>query len=321
MKAEEADMKKRTGLIYHEDYLRHDTGWGHPENPQRLKAIVEHLKKTCLWDDLIHIAPAASDPDWILKIHSQEHVAYLEEACRTGRKVLDEGDTTICPESYDIALLAAGGVLAAVDAVMEGSASNAFCAVRPPGHHAERDRAMGFCLFNNVAIAARYIQDKHELRKVAIVDWDVHHGNGTQNSFYEDSTVFYISLHQYPHYPGSGSHMEKGQGRGEGYTLNFPMPAGCGDDLYLRIFENGIVPALDGFRPDFILISAGFDAHENDPLSGIRLTENAYAKMTGFLKDVAGSHCDGRIVSVLEGGYDLNALASCVESHLKELLA
>jgi acetoin utilization deacetylase AcuC-like enzyme len=212
-------------------------------------------------------------------------------------------------------MLAAGGVMAGIDAVLEKRVDAAFCAVRPPGHHAERDRAMGFCLFNNVAIGARYAQRKHSLEKIAILDWDVHHGNGTQHMFEDDPTVFYISLHQYPFYPGTGARGERGVGEGTGFTLNIPLPAGTGEDRYLRAFDEEIVPALTDYKPDLLLISAGFDAHKDDPLGGMLLTEESFAKFTTLLQDIAP------VVSVLEGGYNLEALARSVEAHLGVLLA
>jgi acetoin utilization deacetylase AcuC-like enzyme len=210
-------------------------------------------------------------------------------------------------------------VLTAVDGVIAGRHASAFCAVRPPGHHAEADRAMGFCLFNNVAVAARYAQKKHGLSRVLIVDWDVHHGNGTQNIFYDDPTVFYFSTHQYPFYPATGSTAEEGAGLGEGTTLNCPLPAGAGDREILDRFENKLLPAADAFKPEFIFISAGFDAHEEDPLAGLRVTEKGYARLTGFVKDLAARHAGGRIVSALEGGYNLAALGRSVEAHLRVL--
>ncbi len=311
----------KTGFVFHDDYLNHDTGMTHPENKQRLIAIVEHLKKTGLWKELFIIIPEKADIDWVLKIHSLQHVEFVKESCLSNRRVLDFGDTLVCRESYDIALLAAGGVLTGIDHVMRSEVKNAFCAVRPPGHHAEKNQAMGFCLFNNIAIGARYIQEKHNLERIAIIDWDVHHGNGTQNSFYDDPSVLYISLHQFPYYPGTGNDSEKGQDNGEGYTLNCPMAPGSGEEEYLSAFREKIEPALNDFKPDFILISAGFDAHANDPLSSIRITENTYIHMTRILKEIANDHCHGRITSILEGGYKLDDLASSVEAHIKELLA
>lgn len=313
----------RTGLVYHPDYLKHDTGWSHPERPDRLRAIIRRLKESRTVRDLDWLEPSlrrrAEIEQWILKTHSPEHLKRIQNAIpKSGLNYLDS-DTPVCPFSFEVALLAVEGVLMACDAVMQDRVRNAFCAVRPPGHHAESRRAMGFCLFNNVAIAARYLQQQHGLQRVLIVDWDVHHGNGTQEIFYEDPTVFYFSTHQYPHYPGTGTEEEKGRGPGEGFTLNCPLPAGTGDRTYLEIFEKMLVPAADGFRPDFILISAGFDAHRDDPLAGMRLTEHGYAEMTRVLKQIADRHCGGRIVSCLEGGYNLEALANSVEAHLEVL--
>ena len=291
----------------------------HPEHEGRLIAIIDHLQKTDLWDSLLHIIPSPADTTWNLKVHSADHVKFVKEMCEGGATVLDQGDTHVCRESYDVALLAVGGVIAGVDAVMDGRAKNAFCAVRPPGHHAESSRAMGFCLFNNVAIGARYAQEEYGLKRVAIVDWDVHHGNGTQEIFYKDPTVLYISTHQYPYYPGAGSANEKGEGRGEGFTVNVPLKAGTTAEEYLRLFEGTVLPALEHYRPEFILISAGFDAHRDDPLAGILLTEETYAKITASVKRLAEEFSNGRIVSVLEGGYDLKALPRCVEAHLRAL--
>ena len=228
----------------------------------------------------------------------------------------------ICPPSFDIARLAVGGTFEAIDAVMDGRVDAAFCPVRPPGHHAERDQAMGFCLFGNVAAAARYAQDTYGLERVAIVDWDVHHGNGTQHIFQEDPTVFYFSIHQFPHYPWrSGGIEEIGEGAGRGATLNAPMEAGSGDAEYLRVFDERLLPALAKYEPEFVLVSAGFDAHEDDPLSGVRVTQSGFVEMTRRVMDIAGTHAGGRLVSVLEGGYNLEGLAACVEVHLRALLA
>jgi acetoin utilization deacetylase AcuC-like enzyme len=230
--------------------------------------------------------------------------------------LLDSPDTGIGPDSYEVALLSVGGVLTAIDKVMMGKISRVFCAVRPPGHHAEKGRAMGFCIFNNVAIGARYLQGKYSLERVLIIDWDTHHGNGTENAFWSDPTVFYISIHQYPHYPGTGSRLEKGIEAGEGYTLNIPLPAGSGNKEYIEAFNELLVPAINTFSPQFILISAGFDAHQDDPLSGMLLTEDGFEEMTRIILQVAQEHCQGRIVSVLEGGYNLIALSRSVERHL-----
>jgi acetoin utilization deacetylase AcuC-like enzyme len=312
-------------LIYHEDYLKHKTGLMHPEHEGRLVAVIDHLKKSDLWGKLLHITPSPADTKWILKVHTAEHLKFVREMCERGPNtsgqgdaVLDrEGDTHVCRESYAVALLAVGGVLAGIDTVMSGKVKNAFCAVRPPGHHAESSRAMGFCLFNNVAVGARYAQEKHGLKRVAIVDWDVHHGNGTQEIFYEDPSVLYISTHQYPFYPGTGSAGDRGAGKGEGFTLNIPLRAGTDGEEYVKLFKEKVLPAVKDFKPNFLFISAGFDAHKDDPLAGLLLDESAYAEITRMLTTVAKKHCASRIVSVLEGGYDLNALPRCVETHLE----
>jgi acetoin utilization deacetylase AcuC-like enzyme len=204
---------------------------------------------------------------------------------------------------------------------MQGRVQNAFCAVRPPGHHAESTHAMGFCLFNNIAITARYLQQRHGLERVAIVDWDVHHGNGTQRTFYEDPSVFFFSTHQYPYYPGTGKADETGMGRGTGFTKNVPLPAGMGDTEYLQIFNTVLRPALKAYRPDVVLVSAGFDAHRDDPLAGMKLTTEGYVALTRVVKEIAGEFCQGRILSCLEGGYNLEALGASVEGHLRELVA
>ena len=313
-------MPSRTGFIYHDRFLDHDTGPGHPERPERLKAISSHLKKVNLWNSLQHMMIDAATEDWILKAHTSQHLRFVREACRRGQTVLDQGDTHACKDSAEAALLAVGGVLAGVDAVMNGSLKNVFCAVRPPGHHAERETVMGFCLFNNVAIAARYAQAKYAVERVAIIDWDVHHGNGTQSIFYEDKSVFYISTHQYPFYPGTGTRDERGSGKGEGYTLNVPLRADSGEKEYVEAFQKEILPALHLYKPDLILISAGFDAHRDDPLANMNLTEDSFALLTSMVMEVADNNCNGKIVSVLEGGYHLTALAKSVEAHLRQLL-
>jgi acetoin utilization deacetylase AcuC-like enzyme len=310
----------KTGFVYHPDFLKHDMGSGHPESPERLRAIVARLEQGGVMARLTRIDPLPAADAWITQIHTPSYVAALKQhAPASGRLMLD-ADTSMSPGSLPAAYLAAGGVLAAADAIMAGRVDNAFCAVRPPGHHAEHNRAMGFCLFNNVAIAARYFQRKHGLARVLIVDWDVHHGNGTQHSFEEDPTVLFFSTHQYPHYPGTGGATEIGKGKGEGATINVPMEAGEGDEEYLAVFEKVLVPAADAFKPDVVIVSAGFDAHRDDPLASMGLTENGYAELTGIVAAIARRHSRGRILSSLEGGYNLQALSASVERHLLALM-
>jgi acetoin utilization deacetylase AcuC-like enzyme len=310
---------KNVGFIYHPEYLKHDTGIGHPERPDRLRALVKHLLGTELWKKLHHLQPTAPAVEWLMAVHPESYVKSIEQQCRSGVRILDFGDTRVCRDSYDVALMAVGAVLLGVDQVMSGALSSAFCAVRPPGHHAETQTAMGFCLFNNIAIGARYAQKKYGLERVAILDWDVHHGNGTQEIFYDDPTVLYVSLHQYPYYPGSGAASETGTGAGVGYTVNCPMPAGSGWKEYEAAFRSTILPALHRFQPQLLMISAGFDAHRDDPLAHIQLTDDSFAEMTKMMMEIASAYCNGKIVSVLEGGYHLEALARSVERHLQEL--
>jgi acetoin utilization deacetylase AcuC-like enzyme len=225
------------------------------------------------------------------------------------------------PGSLTAAYWAAGGALAAVDAIMNKQVEHVFCAVRPPGHHAEAGHAMGFCLFNNVAIAARYVQKKYGLTRVLIVDWDVHHGNGTQHSFEDDPSVLFFSTHQFPHYPGTGRESERGRGAGEGFTINVPMEAGEGDEEYRAVFRKSLLPAADAFKPEFVIVSAGFDAHKDDPLASMELTEEGYADLTGIVAGIAKRHAEGRILSSLEGGYHLTSLAASVDRHIQALIA
>jgi acetoin utilization deacetylase AcuC-like enzyme len=306
------------GFISHPDYLKHRTGRHHPEVPARLTAIVRHLESTGMLNALVRSEPTEPSRDWLALAHSAEHVKTIEDACLRGVRALDP-DTCISPESYRAALLAVGGALLGVDQVMEGTIASAFVALRPPGHHAERERAMGFCLFNNVAIAARYAQQRYGLKRILIVDWDVHHGNGTQQAFEDDPTVLFFSSHQFPFYPGTGRAAERGSGPGLGYTINVPVAAGCGDHEYQEIFETILYPAACEFRPDMVLISAGFDAHRDDPLASMNVTEEGYERMTNLVRDIAERYSEGRIVSLLEGGYNLQALARSVERHLQTL--
>lgn len=311
---------KKVGFYFHEKYLSHDTGIGHPERPDRLRAVIEHLQKSSIWSQLKHKQPKPVERKWIELVHPATHIQRIERRCKAGERILDEGDTRVCEESFDIALLAVGAALQGIDDLFLGETESGFCAVRPPGHHAEQNRVMGFCLFNNIAIAARYAQKKYGIAKIAIMDWDVHHGNGTQEIFYDDDSVLFISLHQYPFYPGTGAVSERGRGKGEGYTLNCPMSAGSGEKEYVEAFDAEILPKLNVFQPELVMISAGFDAHRDDPLAQINLTETSFARFTELIREVAERHANGRIVSVLEGGYNLEVLAKSVEKHLEILV-
>ncbi len=311
---------RKTGFVYGDIYLRHETGIGHPERPERLLAINARLRSVGLMEKLTVIPPRPAGDEWLKTVHTAVHLGQLRGKVDRGEPYADTHDTPICEASYTVAVEAVGGVMAAVDAVLSGEVRNAFCAVRPPGHHATADRSMGFCLLNNAAIAARYIQKRHKLPKVLIVDWDVHHGNGTQELFYDDPSVFYFSVHRYPFYPGTGSAEQHGAGKGKGATLNVPLPAGSGDREFLRAFSETLVPAAGQYHPDFVLVSAGFDAHRDDPLGGMRVTTEGFAEMTRIVKRIAEEHCQGRLVSVLEGGYDPDGLAASVEAHLRILM-
>jgi len=306
------------GFVFHSSFLDHLPGPRHPERPARLEAVTARLESSGLLGELDSAAPQLLDPEAILTVHSGAHLARVRAACEHAPSAID-GDTTVSAGSWDAALRAAGGTIEACERVRAGGWKRAFCAVRPPGHHAERDRAMGFCLFNNIALAAAHLC-RVGIERVAIVDWDVHHGNGTQHIFEDDGSVFYASLHQWPLYPGTGAAQERGIGDGEGTTLNCPMPAGSQDPDWLGAFDAEILPALEDFRPEFVLISAGFDAHRLDPIAGTSLSEEAFGAMTRSLLQFADQHCAGRLVSVLEGGYHLGALAACVEAHVEALV-
>jgi len=308
-----------TGISYDPAFLEHDTGPGHPERPERLVATMDHLRARPCFNDLPLIRPAIPDPAWIETIHSSDYIARAAATCRSGARFLDSMDVAVSANSFDIALLAAGAPMALADTVIGGEIANGFALVRPPGHHAEHDMALGFCLFNNVAILARYLQKQHGIDKVLILDWDVHHGNGTQHSFEEDPSVLYVSTHQYPFYPGTGAHYEEGTGRGRGATLNCPMPAGSGDRDYEQAFMERILPKIDQFRPEFVILSAGFDAHREDPLAQMELTTEFYGWMSERMLEAAERHAGGRLVSVLEGGYNLEKLPLCVAEHLAVL--
>ncbi len=306
------------GFVYHPDYLLHDTGPHHPERPSRLEAITMHLKRVGLWEGLAHLTPAPATLEQVALVHPLRYIETIRAQTAHGPYTHLDPDTVVCPRSFDAALLAAGGVITAVDAVLGGTLPRAFCAVRPPGHHATATVAMGFCLFNNVAIGARYAQSLGA-RRILIVDWDAHHGNGTQAIFETDPDVFYCSSHQYPYYPGTGAASDHGSGAGEGTTLNLPMVRGSTDAEVLRAYRDELLPRALAFRPQLVLISAGFDGHREDPLAGLALTEAGYAELTHLVREIADASAQGRIVSVLEGGYHPRALARSVEAHLQAL--
>ena len=307
----------KTGYISDPFYLKHKNE-PHPENPGRLNAIQKNIESSKYYNNLTLIQPRKATVEDIAKVHGTGYIRSVEDSCRNGVRNLD-ADTVISSDSYQAALLSAGAGLEALDKILEGTVDNAFCAVRPPGHHAEQNKAMGFCLFNNVGVIARYAQDVKNIQKIFIFDWDVHHGNGTQHSFYKDSSIYYSSIHQYPFYPGTGGVDETGTGDGLGSNLNLPMRAYSCDADYINAIEHKLIPVIQKFNPDLIIISAGFDAHENDPLAQINLSTDCYGKMTQKLMEIANDVCNGRILSMLEGGYDYSALADSVQLHVETL--
>lgn len=310
----------RTAFIHHPIYEKHDTGPGHPETAARYRVIMDAVKgDERLWRELLEITPEKASQGLIQAAHTKEHFRRVEDAVENGESLLD-ADTVVSMRSFDAALFAAGGACRAVDAVMKGEAKNAFVNVRPPGHHATAQKAMGFCLFNNVAVAARYAQNAFkEVERVAVIDWDVHHGNGTQGIFYDDPSVFFFSMHQYPWYPGTGSRGETGVGRGLGSTMNIPLKAATKAKDQKFAFEAAIEEMRRKVSPDLIFISAGFDAHLADPLGQLQLEDGDFISMTTVVREWADEACEGRIVSVLEGGYDLATLGQTVAAHVGEL--
>jgi len=314
----------RTGLVLDDVYLGHLSGnTGHPERPERLSSIRSAVEEAGLLQTLDQIKPRAATPHELALAHSAAYLALVtrELSGLRGLGELSTGDTLVSPGSLEAAKFAAGGVLQAIDAVMAGDVKVAFCAVRPPGHHATRARGMGFCIFNNVAVAARYVQETHRLKRVIIVDWDYHHGNGTQDIFYEDGSVFYFSTHHFGAYPGTGHPSETGAGKGSGTTLNVSLPPGASDEQILQAFENQLIPAAQRFGPDLVLISAGFDGLRNDLLGCFDITPQGFAAITRAVVRLADEFCQGRLVSVLEGGYQLKGLGEGVVAHLVALQA
>jgi len=310
-----------TGFVTSRDYLSHRTRRGHVESPGRLRALLKAIDKQRPRRSLVTLSPYVPDLEFLQGIHSAKYLAKFRESVRRGEKVFSTADCSISAASFDVALLAAGGVMAGVDAVLNGRVDNAFCAVRPPGHHAGRDSAMGFCFINNVAVGAVYARTVYGVEKIFILDWDVHHGNGTQEIFEGDSLTYYCSLHEHPTFcfPGTGRRTERGTGAGAGFTLNLPLKPHTMDEELVEIFEREVVPEIERFEPGLIMVSAGFDAHERDPIADLDLTEKSFVHMTRRVCELADRYCGGRIVSVLEGGYDGPALAASVVAHLKTL--
>ncbi|MEW5902546.1 MAG: histone deacetylase [Acidobacteriota bacterium] len=305
----------KTGIVRDWRYAEHRMGDYHPESPERIRIIYEMLEREKIFADCQHIPPRPATEQEIEFIHSPEYFAQIKETAGKERVYLDP-DTSTSPRSYEVALLAAGGLLAAADEIMEGKIRNAFALVRPPGHHAEASQARGFCIFNNVAIAAQHLIQKHGLARILIVDWDLHHGNGTQNSFNSRDDVLYFSTHQFPYYPGSGHWSEVGSGRGEGFTVNVPLSAGKEDADYVFIFERLLSPIAMAYRPGFILVSAGFDIYAGDPLGGMMVSAEGFGALTSLLLDLAEQTAGGRILLTLEGGYNLLGLEEGVKNTL-----
>lgn len=312
-------MSRKTGIVKDKRYLKHSAGVAHPESPERLAAIYEMLNNPSMTWKFTEIEPREATHKEIETIHSPSYVEFIASTAGQ-RSVYLDPDTATSPESYEIARLAVGGVCNAIDSVIDDTVNNAFALVRPPGHHAEADRAAGFCIFNNIAIGAMHAILKHGLKRILIVDWDLHHGNGTQHSFYSDSRILYFSTHQYPYYPGTGNLQEVGQGKGEGYTINVPLSGGAGDASFVKIFRKILQPVALEFKPELVLLSAGFDTYFQDPLGSMRVTPEGFAALTRILLTIADACCRGRLVAVLEGGYHVLGLTKSVKAVLEEML-
>ncbi len=313
---------RKTGFLFEKDYMLHDTGQGHPEMAQRLDCIYKGIKEAGLLSKLASVKAKTADQSWIEAVHHVKYIMRFQETCEFGLTEFDYPDNQMCRETFDIAMLAVGGILEAVDMVMEGILDNAFCAVRPPGHHAEVDKAMGFCYFNNVAVAAKYLQEKWGVKRVGIVDFDVHHGNGTQHIFESDPSVFYYSIHEHPSFafPGTGRDFEKGIDAGYGFTMNSVVLPGQGDKEYRELIERDLFPSFFTFAPEVIIVSTGFDAHIDDDMSDIHLTTSGYSWIMKQLMKLADQYSKGRIVSVLEGGYCLDRLPELAGNHVGIML-
>jgi acetoin utilization deacetylase AcuC-like enzyme len=315
-------IMKKTGFLYDDRYLLHDTGPYHPESPDRLAVIYAGLERSGLLSKLVRLEGSMAEMKWLESVHDKAYIERFQSVCDSGKRSFESEDNQLCYQTYDIARLAVGGILEASRRVMEGALDNAFCAVRPPGHHAVVDHAMGFCYFNNIAIAARYIQSQWGIKRIGIMDFDVHHGNGTQAIFETDSSVFYYSVHEHPSFafPGTGRAFEKGSVEGEGFTRNYPVLPGLGDEAYKSIIDNDFIPLFDQFAPEILLVSAGFDAHADDDMSGIKLSTEGFSYIMERLVETANRHAGGRIISILEGGYSLQRLPELVNNHIEILL-
>ena len=305
----------KTGLITSDTYKNHNTGNGHPEKIDRVTAIIDNFKKVDN-KNLIWKKPNKFDEIFLNKTHSIEYINHVKQSFPKKGLVFLDGDTIVSPGSKDATKDAVGSIITAIDGVQDKEFKNAFCAVRPPGHHAEKDKAMGFCIYNNVAVGANYLIEKYKYKKIAIIDFDVHHGNGTQDIFYDNEKVLYVSTHQYPYYPGSGSNKENGKFNN---VLNIPLEAGTTSEVYLNAYEN-VLTKIKQFKPEFLLFSAGFDAHIDDPLAQMRLCTEDFYKITKRTLEYSKSFCNGRVVSILEGGYDLRALQNSTQRHVDALL-
>lgn len=304
-----------TSIITSERMIAHDPGPGHPERPERLRALIDHLRAAgpaCEWGEA---RPATRDE--VARVHSQSYIDKIDSLI--GKHIALDADTITSPRSVECAFLAAGAAMQAVDCVMHDSGRTAFALVRPPGHHATSDRAGGFCLFNNIAIAAEHALAFHKLKRILIVDWDVHHGDGTQDIFWRRNDVLFFSTHQFPFWPGTGAAHETGDGDGRGFSINVPLPAGSNDEVFVAAFERVLVPAAEHYRPQLVLVSAGFDAHHEDPLADMQITEAGFATLASIVKTIALRHCEGRVAMILEGGYSIAGLTRSVEAVITAL--
>ena len=305
---------RQIGIVYHPDFFIH-TKDAHPEKKERLQAILSLLKEENLFAKLQQLAPVPAEVDEVARVHTLQHIENIRTLCEQHKGYLD-ADTYLTPKSYDVALLSAGAALTAMRSVMRGKLDVCFALGRPPGHHAEPHKGMGFCLFNNAAIAARAAQEEFGLSRIMLIDWDVHHGNGTQKAFYQDASLLFVSVHQSPAFPGTGHFGDTGSGVGEGYNVNIPLPPGCGDKEYSRVFREIIRPLADRYKPELVLVSAGQDIYHDDPLAGMRVSFAGFADMARLVREIAADHCDGKTVLFLEGGYHLRGQAEAVATVL-----